>query len=41
MARRLDPDPVPTRGDSFLVALIAFAGATFVAAVLWLLLGAR
>jgi hypothetical protein len=41
MTRRLDSDPSPTRGDRLLIALIVVASGTFIAAVLWLLLGSR
>ena len=41
MARRFNPDSTPTRGDRLLTALIVVASGTFIAAVLWLLLGSR
>ncbi|MGH2359167.1 MAG: hypothetical protein ACRDGM_01315 [bacterium] len=41
MARRLDDKTPPTGGDRVLLALILLACSTFLAAVLWLLLGSR
>jgi hypothetical protein len=41
MSRRLDHGSAATRGDRLLAALIIVASGTFIAAVLWLLLGLR
>ena len=41
MADRRDPQTPTAQGDRLLIALIAVASGTFIATVLWLLLGTR